>query len=73
LFLNYGSTISMFYEYFLNKFLISKNDFLTFSANDQTALDYVAEIRQTNFSDMFKISTLKSSRPCPSGFATEFI
>ena len=63
----------MFYEYFLNRFLISKNDFLTFSASDLTALLYVADIRRINFSAIIKISTLKSSLPWPSGLATEFI
>lgn len=73
LFLSCGSTTSMFYSYFLRRFLKSQNVFLMRSARPRTAFDYAGLIRRYIPSAAKRTSLPKSSRPIPSGFATELI
>ena len=73
LFFSCGSTTSMFWSYFFNKDLKSRNTFLIRCAKFLTALDYVGLIRLYIPSAAKRISFVRSSRPIPSGLATELI
>ena len=73
LFFSYGSTTSIFCSYFFKRFRKSKNVFFIFSASIRTAFDWLGLTRLKIPSAARRISLLRSSRPMPSGFATEFI
>lgn len=73
LFLSYGSTTSMFYSYFLRRFLKSRKAFFILSASALTALDWWGLTLLNIPSAAKRISFDKSSLPIPSGLATELI
>ena len=73
LFLSCGSTISMFYSYFLSRFLKSRKAFLILSASALTALDWCGLTLLKIPSAASRISLDRSSLPIPSGLATELI
>ena len=73
LFLSYGSTTSMFYSYFLRRFLKSRKAFFMRSARALTAFDWWGLTLLKMPSAARRISFERSSLPIPSGLATELI
>lgn len=73
LFFNCGSTTSIFCSYLRRRILKSRKAFLILSAKFLTAFDYAGDIRLYIPSAASKISLERSSRPIPSGLATELI
>ena len=73
LFFSWGSTTSMFYSYFLRRLRKSRKVFLIFSARTLTALDWFGLTLLKMPSAASNMSLLRSSRPIPSGLATELI
>lgn len=73
LFFNCGSTTSILGSYYLRSYRMDTNELRMASARDLTARDLHELIRRVIPSAAINMSTLRSSRPLPSMFATELI